>query len=163
MHAADFCDLLKKHRFDFFTGVPCTILKSLIDLLQKDRNIIYVSATREEEAIGIATGAYLCGRKPAVLMQNTGLGGSIGALASLVVLYKVPLLFLVSWRGYEGKDAPEHRIIGESVTELLEAVKIPTLILNEDNHEEVICRAAEIIGAQEISVAIMIRAGIIDG
>lgn len=163
MNAADFCNLLKEHQCDFFTGVPCTILASVIVYLAEDDSTVYIPATREEEAIGIATGACLCGKRPVVLMQNTGFGSSIGALASLVILYKIPLLFLISWRGYEGKDAPEHRIIGTSIIELLKAVKVPTLILSKENCEEVVSEAVRIIDQEQVPVAIMIKAGILDG
>ncbi|NMX21198.1 sulfopyruvate decarboxylase subunit alpha, partial [ANME-1 cluster archaeon GoMg4] len=63
----DFCSMLKKQGFDFFTGVPCSILKGVINYLSEAPDIPYVPATREDEAIGIATGAYLAGKKPAVL------------------------------------------------------------------------------------------------
>jgi phosphonopyruvate decarboxylase len=43
-----------------------------------------------------------------VVMQNSGLGVSLNALGSLHLLYEIPALLLVTWRGYEGKDAPEH-------------------------------------------------------
>lgn len=162
MKAKDFCILLKRQQFNFFTGVPCTILKDIVDFLMRDKNIVYVPATREEEAIGIATGAYLGGKKPVVLMQNTGFSNSIGAITSLVLLYKIPMLFLISWRGYKGKDAPEHRIIGRCVLKLLEDVEVPNQILTKDNCEEAVLKAVEVINKRQTSSAIMIRAGIFD-
>ena len=93
-----FCTTLKEKGFNFFTGVPCSILKDVINYLSEDPDVPYIPATREDEAIGIATGAYLAGKKPVVLMQNSGLGNSIGTLASLVLLYEIPLLLLISWR-----------------------------------------------------------------
>jgi len=162
MKAKDFCDLLKQQGFNFFTGVPCTILKDIINFLTRDNSIIYVPATREEEAIGIATGAYLGGKKPVVLMQNTGFSNSIGAITSLVLLYKIPMLFVISWRGYKGKDAPEHRIIGRCVLKLLEDIDVPAQILTEENCEKAVLTAVEVISKQQTPSAIMIRAGIIN-
>ena len=71
------------------------------------------ATTREDAALGVAAGAYLGGRLPMVLMQNSGLGVSVNALGSLHILYEMPVLLLVTWRGYEGKDAPEHLVMGE--------------------------------------------------
>ena len=136
--AAQFCSALKSHGFDFSTGVPCSILKDVIYHLSIDPDITYIPATREDEALGIATGAYLAGRKSIVLMQNSGLGNSINALASLVILYKIPILLLITWRGYEGKDAPEHLVIGKSIIKLLEDIGIPAQVISEEDPNKAI-------------------------
>jgi hypothetical protein len=53
-------------------------------------------------------------------MQNSGLGTSLNALASLALMYGLPSLLLVTWRGHRGKDAPEHLLTGEISPRLLE-------------------------------------------
>lgn len=157
-----FCTMLKKQGFDFFTGVPCSILKGVINYLSEAPDIPYIPATREDEAIGIATGAYLAGKKPVVLMQNSGLGNSIGTLASLVLLYEIPLLLLISWRGYQGKDAPEHLIIGKSTTKLLEDIWMPTWVLPKEKAEETISDAVKIMEERSLPTAIIVRRGVIE-
>jgi phosphonopyruvate decarboxylase len=152
---------LKEHGFNFFTGVPCSILKDVISSLQEDNDVRYVSATREDEAIGIATGSFLGGQRPVVLMQNSGLGNSVGALASLPLLYKIPMLLLVSWRGYQGKDAPEHHIMGKSTLKLLKDFGIPTQVLPKRSPEKAIREAVRVMEEQQIPVAIIIRRGVI--
>lgn len=158
----DFCTILKEKGFDFFTGVPCSILKDVINYLSKEPDIPYIPATREDEAIGIATGAYLAGKKPVVLMQNSGLGNSIGALTSLDLLYEIPMLLLISWRGYQGKDAPEHLIMGKSTTKLLEDIGVSTQILSKEDAEEIILSAVRIIEEKNIPTAIIVRRGVIE-
>jgi len=161
MKPVDFCLTLKKHGFNFFAGVPCSILKDIIDCLQVNPDVPYVSATREDEAIGIATGAFLGGQKPVVLMQNSGLGNSVGALASLPLLYKIPMLLLISWRGYQGKDAPEHLIMGKNTIKLLKDIGIHTQILSKKRTEKAISTAVNIMEEQQVPVAIVIRRGVI--
>jgi len=161
MKPVDFCLTLKKHGFNFFTGVPCSILKDIINCLQVDPDVPYVSATREDEAIGIATGAFLGGQKPVVLMQNSGLGNSMGALASLPLLYKIPMLLLISWRGYQGKDAPEHLIMGKNTIKLLKDTGIPTQILSKKRTEKAISTAVNVMEEQQVPVAIVIKRGVI--
>jgi phosphonopyruvate decarboxylase len=78
----DFAARLHHHGFDFFTGVPCSLIEDLIAVLETGR-APYVAAVREDSAVGVAAGAWLGGRRPVVLMQNTGLGTSLNALASL--------------------------------------------------------------------------------
>ena len=158
----DFCTLLKKTGFDFSTGVPCSILKDVINYLSEDQEIPYIPATREDEAIGIATGAYLAGKKPIVLMQNSGLGNSIGTLASLVLLYEIPILLLISWRGYQGNDAPEHLIMGKSMLKLLEEIGVPTQILPNEDAERTISDAVTIMTETNKPTAIIVRRGVIE-
>ena len=161
MKADEFCLLLKGYGFNFFAGVPCTILRDIIGNLLNDRDVIYNTATREEEAIGIATGAYLGGKKSVVLMQNSGIGNSIGALASLPLLYKVPMLLLVSWRGYRGKDAPEHLIIGEATLKLLRNIGIPFQVLSREGVEKEVSAAIKDMEKQQVPVALLLRRGVI--
>jgi len=157
-----FCTMLKEKGFNFYTGVPCSILKGVINYLSEAPDVPYIPATREDEAIGIATGAYLAGKKPVVLMQNSGLGNSIGTLASLVLLYEIPLLLLISWRGYQGKDAPEHIIMGKSSVKLLEDIGVPTQILPKAGSEKTILNAVKIMEEKNIPTAIIVRRGVIE-
>ena len=157
-----FCAMLKEQGFNFSVGVPCSILKGVINYLSEDSDIPYIPSTREDEAIGIATGAYLARKKPVVLMQNSGLGNSIGTLASLVLLYEIPLLILISWRGYQGKDAPEHLIMGQSTVKLLKNIGVPTLILPNEKAEETISDAVKIMEEKNIPTAIIVKRGVIE-
>ena len=122
--AADgFVDRLLTAGFDFFTGVPCSLVGPLISELE--RRELYRGETREDAALGVAAGAYMGGRTPVVVMQNSGLGVSLNALGSLHILYRMPCLLIVTWRGYEGKDAPEHLVMGAVLPRLLDLFEIP--------------------------------------
>lgn len=124
-HAPAFVAALKEAGFDFFCGVPCSLLKGLVSLLDQDETLRYVSATREDSALGMAAGAYFGGKRPMVLMQNSGLGVSVNALASLHTLYEIPVLLIISWRGEDRSDAPEHWMMGEIMHPVLDQMKIP--------------------------------------
>jgi sulfopyruvate decarboxylase subunit alpha len=121
----------------------------------------YIPATREDEAMGIATGSYLAGKQPVVMMQNSGLGSSINPLASLDILYRIPMLLLISWRGYQGKDAPEHLIMGESMLKLLDALGIPYQVISEDNPEAAISASVRAMRERGIPVAAILKDGIV--
>lgn len=138
MTPAEFCQVLKRRGFNFASGVPCSILGGVIDCLSDDPEVTYVPATREDEAIGIATGAYLAGKKPLVLMQNSGLGNCINALTSLVLLYKIPLLLLVSWRGEKGDDTPEHIIMGDAMMRILDNIGLEARVSPKESPLSVI-------------------------
>ncbi len=115
-------DALKDTGIDFIVSVPCVNLSKLLNMIDEDEEIIHVPVTREEEGIGICAGAYLGGKKPAILMQNSGLGNSINALKSLTELYKFPLLMIMSHRGTEGENICGQVPMGESTPKILEAM-----------------------------------------
>jgi phosphonopyruvate decarboxylase len=127
-----FLDLLEQHGYDFFTGVPCSLFEGVTRILDVDPHYGYVSAVREDAAIGLAAGAYLGGRQPVVLMQNSGLGVCANAIVSLNQIYGIPALLLVSWRGQggAGSDAPEHLIMGDITQPFLQLLQIPFVVFD---------------------------------
>ncbi len=87
-------------------------------------DIRLTTATREEEAFGIAAGLYLGGVRPAVMLQSSGLGNSINALASLLIPYRIPALMLVSMRGEQDEWNPAQMPLGGAVGRILDALGI---------------------------------------
>jgi len=122
---------LKKKKIENFIGVPDSTLKHFIDECQKNNRIII--STREEEAIGIATGMTLSKSPSLVFMQNAGFANSISTITSLVQLYEIPLIFLIGWRGYLSNDAPEHLKIGKIQSDLLKIIGLKSKIITEKN------------------------------
>ncbi len=132
MTGQELADLLDAHGYDFFTGVPCSLVEALLAELERDARggpRPYVPAAREDVAVGLAAGAWLGGRTPAVIMQNSGLGTSLNALVSLSLLYRLPALLLVTWRGRGGAVAPEHILMGEISPALLDLMRLPHRVL----------------------------------
>lgn len=132
---------LKEAGFDFFTGVPCSLLGSIIKSLGDE----YIPSVREDTALGLAAGAYLAGRKPCVLMQNSGIGYSLNVLTSLNLIYDIPVLMIISYRGFGGNDAPEHIVMGEHCVELLETVGIRTKVCAGDDLDAALKEAGTLI------------------
>jgi sulfopyruvate decarboxylase subunit alpha len=91
--------------------------------------------TREEEGVGIAAGAFLGGKNPMLLMQNSGLGNSINALKSLTELYETPLVLMMSHRGAEGEKISAQIPMGQVTIPLLKCIGIDYLVV--DSQEEV--------------------------
>ena len=130
MNAGDFIQRLQAESFSPFMGVPCSVFTSLINRLATDPQAGHTICTSEGEAMGLAAGFALAGRLPVVYMQNDGFGNAVNPLSSLQLLYRLPALLLISWRGEPGpKDAPQHRVMGESLLGLLEQLRIPQRIL----------------------------------
>ena len=122
---------LKKKKIQNFLGVPDSTLKFFIDECIKNKNIIIT--TREEEAMGIATGMALSNSSSLVFLQNAGFANSISTITSLIQLYEIPLIFLIGWRGYLQDDAPEHLKIGKIQPDLLKIIGLKSQIITENN------------------------------
>ena len=159
LEADDFVKGLQGIGFDFFTGVPDTILGGIIGHLTEER--MYTPAVREDEAVAMAAGAYFGGKVPAVLMQNSGLGNALNVIESLNLIYQIPCLLLVSWRGFEGKDAPEHLVMGATMTTLLDTIKIPHRTLAVESIVDDLQWTAKTFMEQRIPVALLLKKGVV--
>jgi phosphonopyruvate decarboxylase len=159
---AELAALLERRGFDFFAGVPCSLIEDLIATLEAHPRLPYIPAPREDVAVGLAAGAWFAGRRPAVLMQNSGLGTSLNALASLALMYGLPSLLLVTWRGHRGKDAPEHILTGEISPRLLELLRIPYRVLAADTLEADLSWVVETMDGAMQPVALLVPPGVVE-
>jgi sulfopyruvate decarboxylase subunit alpha len=99
-------------------------------------------ATREEEAFGIAAGLYMGGARPTVMLQSSGLGNSINAIASLLVPYRIPALVIVSMRGDAGEWNAAQAPMGRAVRPICDALGVPaTTVEAADAVEAVVATA----------------------
>ena len=153
-----FVDSLLAAGIDFFTGVPCSLVAPVIAELE--RRGLYHGETREDAALGVAAGAYMAGKLPAVVMQNSGLGVSLNALGSLHLLYEMPCLILVTWRGFEGRDAPEHLVMGDVLPRLLELFAIPWRAPAAEELDADVAWAASEMRATRKPVALVVKPGL---
>lgn len=126
-----FGDELKILGYDFYSGVPCSFLKDLINYAINSCE--YVMAANEGDAVAICAGAQVTGRKTVVLMQNSGLGNAVSPLTSLNQVFKIPVLGFVSLRGEPGvADEPQHDLMGVITAEMLDTMKISNAVLSDD-------------------------------
>jgi sulfopyruvate decarboxylase subunit alpha len=147
---------LKRAGIDFATSVPCVNLQQLLTLVGDDSEIIHVPVTREEEGVGLCTGAWMAGRRPALLMQNSGLGNCINALASLDFLYAIPLLMIISHRGGKGEPIIGQMPMGQLTVPLLDAMQIPHLSPSCAEAEDAVIEAWHRAEARRKPVAMLL-------
>ena len=149
----------KKNKIENFVGVPDSTLKYFINEGLKSKKILI--ANREEEAIGIGAGMILAGSSTIMFMQNAGFANSISTITSLIQLYKIPIIFLIGWRGYLKDDAPEHEKIGQIQPNLLKNLNLENKILTDDTWENN-CKWALSKIKKNIPVALVIRREFLD-
>jgi sulfopyruvate decarboxylase alpha subunit len=119
-------DALRRNGIRTFATVPDFIVSQVLDHLWADPECRVITATREEEAVGILSGAYLAGERGALLMQNSGLGNCVNALASLNVAAQIPLVMVISHRGDLGEYNPAQVPMGQAAERILEALEVRT-------------------------------------
>ena len=108
--------------------------------------------------MGFAVGSYSVTGKPAVIfLQNSGLNNIANCQTSLNLLYKIPVLLVVSWRG-EQPEAPEHNIMGANLEDFFEVLQIPFKILT-DNWQEEVAKMVKVMETEKRPAAVVVRKG----
>jgi len=117
---------LVANRIGFVTTVPCKQLAGVIAALESNNEILHVPCNKEDEGMGLCAGAYMGGRRPAIVMQNTALGVTLNALATLIQFYQIPLPMLISYRGEVGEKIACQVEMALHTKALLAQLLIPT-------------------------------------
>ncbi len=129
-----FGEELDRYGYNFYSGVPCSFLKSMINYaINKEQ---FVMSANEGDAVAICAGAQLGGKKSIFLCQNSGLTNAVSPLTSLNQVFKIPVLGFVSLRGEKGiGDEPQHELMGEITRDLLDVMQIKNEILSSNLDE----------------------------
>ncbi len=150
-------EMIKDSGINLILSLPCILLKGLLEEIDDRHEIQNIPITREEEGIGIAAGAYLGGRTPALLIQNSGLGNSVNAIKSLLQLYKIPVVFIMSHRGAEGEKIIAQIPMGQLTPSLLDILNIKKFIIDSVEKIKEIKTAVEFSKKSNQSVGILLK------
>lgn len=165
MKAGAVTGALQAHGFDFFTGVPCSFLTPLINRTIMDSTLQYVGAASEGEAVAIASGAWLAGKKTVVMCQNSGLGNTVNPLTSLNHPFEIPTLLMVTWRGEPGiKDEPQHVIMGRISQGLLSLMRFAHKDFPEtlEGLDDALEKASNLMDEEQLPFGFVLRNGLIE-
>jgi phosphonopyruvate decarboxylase len=137
IQTASFMRQAKELGFDLFTGVPCSYLKPFINYTIDAPELAYIGAANEGDAVAIASGSELGGRRSVVMFQNSGFGNTVNPLASLNAIFRIPVLLIVTWRGEPGgkPDEPQHELMGQITAELFDTMRLPYALFPQDEAE----------------------------
>ena len=124
---------LKENGTSLVAYVPDISIHQVTKLMEEDDYFHLVSATREEEAIGIASGAYAAGRNSAVFMQSSGFGNCLNALASLCIPCRIPIPMFINMRGEVGEFNIAQVAMGRATRPILDVLAIPHYTLDSDD------------------------------
>ncbi|MFW6075003.1 MAG: decarboxylase [Chloroflexota bacterium] len=113
--------------------VADTVLAPIIRRFEEDPDFETVTLTREEEGIGLLTGAYLGGKRGALLLQASGLGNTLNAIGSLAIPYQIPFPILLSPRG----EPLEHNLVqlawGKAAPKAVDALDLQWLDMRRED------------------------------
>jgi sulfopyruvate decarboxylase subunit alpha len=134
---------LKKAGIDFVATLPDEKMLEVIRAVETDTELKHVPLCREEEGIGICAGAYLAGRKTAIVMQNAGFLNSCNALTTTSLQLQIPILMLIYYAGDIGDRG--FTTLGAVTEPVLQAMGIRSYILRKAEEIDEILRGAQIL------------------
>ncbi|HKI98212.1 MAG TPA: phosphonopyruvate decarboxylase [bacterium] len=147
--AETFFQALDARGFGPYLGVPCSYLTPFINYAIGSPRHRYLAANNEGEAVAMAAGACLAGRRPVVMFQNSGLGNTVNPLTSLAHPFRLPLLLITTQRGEPGvPDEPQHALMGRITEPLLRVLGVGCALF-PDSDALVASRVAEACTALE--------------
>jgi sulfopyruvate decarboxylase subunit alpha len=117
-------DAVKRVGIRLISALPETWLVHLVRMADEDPEMTLVRLAKEEEGVGISAGAHFAGVKSAMLMQNHGFLQAINGIVGISLLYKIPLLMLITDRGGFGEKDPWQTEGGKHTRPVLDALKI---------------------------------------
>jgi sulfopyruvate decarboxylase subunit alpha len=108
----------------FVTTVPCKQLAGVIDEVETRPEIYHIPSNKEDEGMGLCAGAFMGGKRPAIIMQNTASGVTVNTLVTLTQFYRMPML--ISYRGELKEPVACQVEMAVHTKALLNQLNIPT-------------------------------------
>jgi sulfopyruvate decarboxylase subunit alpha len=134
---------LKKAGIDFVATLPEGKTFELTSAVERDTELTHVPLCREEEGIGICAGAYLAGKKTAIIMQNAGFLNSCNALTTTSLQLQIPILMLIYYAGDIGDRG--FTTLGSVTEPVLQAMGFRSYVLRKQQDIDEILRGAQIL------------------
>jgi len=134
---------LKKAGIDFVATLPDEKMVEVIRAVARDRELKHVPLCREEEGIGICAGAYLAGKKTALIMQNAGFLNCCNALTTTSLQLQIPALLLIYYAGDIGDRG--FTTLGSVTEPVLQALGIRSYVLRKSDEIDGTLHGAQIL------------------
>jgi len=151
---------LKKAGIDFVATLPDEKMLEVIRAVERDAELKHVPLCREEEGIGICAGAYLAGKKTAIIMQNAGFLNSCNALTTTSLQFQIPILMLIYYAGDLGDRG--FTTLGSVTEPVLTAMGFRSYVLRRrEEIDEVLCGAQILADDAKKPVAVLLTKSVL--
>ena len=155
-----FVEGLKKAGINFVASLPSRSLSPVINAIARDSDFIHAPLANEEDGIGICAGAWMGGRRPALLVQSTGLVKAVWPLLEVMDDFGgVPLLLVVDYRGGFGEIYPQYFSVGHQTPQILDSFHIPyTIVQHSSQLTEELVRGEKTAEGSGKAAAVLLNA-----
>lgn len=151
---------LKKAGIDFVATLPDEKMLEVIRAVEQDPELTHVPLCREEEGIGICAGAYLAGKKTALIMQNAGFLNSCNALTTTSLQLQIPSLLVIYYAGDRGDRG--FTTLGAVTEPVLNAMGIRNYVLRRaDEIDEILSGAQTLADDSKKPVAVLLTKSVL--
>jgi sulfopyruvate decarboxylase subunit alpha len=158
--AAAIASGLKKAGIDFVATLPDEKMLEVIRAVEKDADLKHVPLCREEEGVGICAGAYLAGKRTAIIMQNAGFLNSCNALTTTSLQLQIPILMLIYYAGDIGDRG--FTTLGAVTEPVLQAMGFRSYVLRKrEDIDETLCGAQILADDSKKPVAVLLTKSVL--
>ncbi len=162
--AQSLAESLLLHGVTWVAQVPDEVTGDVLNRLESDAHCTVLTVTREEEGVGLLAGVSLSGERSALIVQASGIGNSLNALASLCVPCKIPLLLIISERGGLHEFNPCQVPLGKNVDRLLDAIGVQTFrIADRASVSDIVTGAVTLAFSTQQPVALVLTSTLTGG
>ena len=155
LHPASVVEELKKNNISHVVWLPDSETNFMYQLLTGEPSLDLVPVCREGETMAIAAGLWVGGKRPIVLIQNTGIFESGDSIRGLGLDVNQPLVMLVGYRGWS-----RHGITNDSaarfIEHILHAWNINYYLIETDEDADRISVAIEEADRTQKPVAVLV-------
>ncbi len=117
LHPASVIAELKKNNISHVVWLPDSETNFMYQLLTNEPTLDLVPVCREGETMAIAAGLWVGGKRPIVLIQNTGIFEAGDSIRGLGLDVNQPLVMLVGYRGWS-----RHGLTTDSAARFIEHI-----------------------------------------
>ena len=136
--------------------LPDSVLHGVHRVLLAEAGVMSVVCSREDEGIAIGIGAGWTGRRPAVLMEGSGLGYS-GLILARAMAQRSGVLLVASHNSALGERFSYHAATRLVAEPMLRALAIPSVVLSRlDDVETTVRELVHTMAGQRIPVALLV-------
>lgn len=151
---------LKNAGVNFVATLPDEKMLDLIRAVERDPDLKHVPLCREEEGIGICAGAYLAGKRTAIIMQNAGFLNSCNALTTTSLQFHIPLLMLIYYAGDIGDRG--FATLGAVTEPVIQAMGFRSYVLRKrEEIDDVLCGAQILADDSKKPVAVLLTRSVL--
>jgi sulfopyruvate decarboxylase alpha subunit len=158
--AKEALDALIDSGIDFAACLPDSAFKELYEPLSAESEIDYVQVANEGDGVGICMGAWLGGKKPVLVMENSGFAVTPYALMRGPIAFGIPMLLLIAHRGGFHDERWFSVPFGWGTEPLLDAMRISyETVTRTEDVRAAISGAVKSMNSMQAPVGVLLSGG----